>query len=432
MKNIMAAMEFAECMQFQIRSVRKIEQVALLPQLIKWFLISLAVAGLAGTAIAGFDLVLDWLSTWRETHLWIIALLPLCGFFAGWIYHVYGKSVERGSDLLIDEIHTPSIQIPLRMATLILLGTWLTHLFGGSAGREGTAVQLGGALADRLTKPLRLKPNERPILLMAGMSAGFAAVFGTPLAGAVFGLEVLALGGLRYNAIFPCFVAALAADQVTRAWGVTHETYQIALIPHMTFSNLVYAIFAGAVFGIVGMLFAKTHHMITHVFRTKIFYAPLRPFVGGIIVATAVWILGTTRYIGLGLETISESFSGHVGPFDFMAKLLFTAMTLGSGFKGGEVTPLFFIGSTLGNTLSSILPLPSALLAGMGFVGVFAGAGNVPLACTILALEVFGPQVGVYAGVACVASFVFSGHAGIYSSQRPGFNKGEWTKSGSL
>ena len=423
-------------MQFKtiktIKSIQHIEQVSLLPQLFKWFVISMLVAGLTGTAVAGFDYVLDLVTNWRETHLWIIALLPVCGLFAGWIYHVYGKSVERGNNLLIDEIHTPQVIIPLRMSILIVAGTWLTHLFGGSAGREGTAVQLGGSLADQLTGPLRLKPDERPILLMAGMSAGFAAVFGTPLAGAVFGFEVLALGKVRYNAIFPCFVAALTADQVCRAWGIQHEIYQIVDIPAPSFSGLLCAIAAGAIFGIVGMLFAKTDHSIRHVFAKKISYPPLRPFIGGVIVATAVWVLGTTRYIGLGIETISESFSGRVGPLDFLAKLLFTAMTLGSGFKGGEVTPLFFIGSTLGNTLSSILPLSPSLLAGMGFVAVFAGAANVPLASTILALEVFGPKVGVFAGVACVVSFIFSGHAGIYSAQRLGFQKGAWNRAEDL
>lgn len=415
-------------MQIQIRTIRNIQQVAPLPQLIKWFLIALAVAGLAGTAIAGFDIVLDWLTSWRQHHLWIIALLPVCGFLMGWVYNTYGKSVTRGNDLILDEIHAPTDEIPLRMATLILVGTWMTHLFGGSAGREGTAVQLGGSLADRLTGPLRLSQKERPILLMAGMSAGFAAIFGTPLSGAIFGLEVLSLGRLRHNAIFPCFVAALAADQVARAWGVTHEVYQVSPLPPFTFPGLLYAMIAGVAFGLVGMLFAQMHHLINHIFRNKIFYPPLRPFVGGVIVAVAVWFMGT-RYIGLGLETISRSFSGHVAPFDFLGKLLFTNMTLGSGFKGGEVTPLFFIGSTLGNSLSMILPLPSALLAAMGFVAVFAGAANVPIASTIMALEVFGPQVGVFAGVACVMSFLFSGHSGIYESQRAGLDKRSWCES---
>ncbi len=253
---------------------------------------------------------------------------------------------------------------------------------------------------------------------MAGISAGFASVFGTPLAGAIFGLEVLAIGRLRYDAIFPCFVAAIVGHAVTLAWGIHHDLYAISGVPAISALNLFYAIAAGAVFGVTGMLFASSTHGLTRLSKRWISYAPLRPFIGGCVVAALVFAVGTTKYIGLGIPTIAESFASKLPPWDFLGKFIFTVLTLGSGFKGGEVTPLFYIGATLGNALSYILALPTPVLAGLGFVAVFAGAANTPLTCTILAMELFGALIGPYAAIACVVSYLFSGHAGIYHSQR--------------
>ncbi len=391
--------------------------------MVKWLLISLVVAALAGSASAGFLASLEWATEWRESHLWILALLPLGGFFVGWLYLKLGQSVEGGNNLIIDEIHDPKKIIPLRMTPLVLFGTVASHFFGASVGREGTALQMGGSLADQLTRPLRLDGEDRRILLMAGLSAGFSSIFGTPLAGAIFGLEVLAIGKLRYDAIFPCFVAAIVANEVTLAWGIKHTLYHISAFPSASALGLMAAVVAGAVFGIVGMLFSKITHSIAHYFKSKISYAPLRPFVGGIVIVIAVWALGTTKYIGLGIPTIVAAFSTHLAPWDFALKFAFTALCLGAGFKGGEVTPLFFIGAALGNTLSLFLPLPGPLLSGMGFVAVFAGAANTPISSTLMAIELFGPQAGVFAGIACVTSYLFSGHAGIYHSQRIGQSK---------
>jgi H+/Cl- antiporter ClcA len=402
-----------------------LEQLIILPQVLKWLAISVAVAALAGSASAGFLVSLEWATDWREAHLWMLALLPLGGAVVGWIYLKYGKSVEAGNNLLIDEIHDPKSTVPLRMTPLVLFGTVVSHLFGASVGREGTAVQMGGSLADQLSRPLRLGAEDRRVLLMAGVSAGFSSVFGTPLAGALFGLEVLAIGKLRYDALFPCFVAAILANQITLAFGVHHTSYSIPSVPAVSAVGLLSAVLAGAAFGVVGMLFAKATHSIGRAFKRHIAYAPLRPFVGGAVIALAVWALGTTRYIGLGIPTIVDAFSTRLPPWDFAAKFVFTTFSLGAGYKGGEVTPLFFIGATLGNALAPLLPLPSPLLAGMGFVAVFAGAANTPLSSTLMAIELFGPQAGIFAGVACVASYLFSGHASIYHSQRIGLSKTE-------
>ncbi len=404
-----------------------VQQLGLvLKELGRWIPLSAAVGTLAGSASALLLASLEYATRIREGHVWLILLLAPAGWMVGMMYRYFGESVVGGNNLVLEETHRPKSVIPFRMTPLILIGTFITHLFGGSAGREGTAIQTAASLADQLTRPLKLNQRDRRILLMAGISAGFGSVFGTPLAGAVFGIEVLAIGTLGFDGIAPCFLSAFAGDLVTRAWHVHHTAYPVSDVPHITFSGVIYSMIAGVVFGLVAMAFAKLTHAIAGVAKRYIPNAPLRPVVGGLIVTIAVFGIGTShtlKYLGLGIPTIVASFTSRLPVYDFAAKTLFTAVTLGTGFKGGEVTPLFYIGATLGNALSHVLPLPPSLLAAMGFAAVFSGAANTPIASTLMAIELFGAEAGAYAGIACVLSYLFSGHAGIYSAQRVGTRK---------
>ncbi len=384
--------------------------------IIKWTVICVISGVLIGAAAALFLSSLDFVTNWRENHLWIIYTLPVIGFLIGAMYYYLGGDTKKGNNLLLEEHNDPQTKIPFKMAPLVYIGTILTHLAGGSAGREGTAVQMGGAIADQFTALFKLNDKQRKTILIIGISAGFAAVFGTPIAGAIFALEIMLFKNIRIADIIPSFAAAFIAHYTCLYLGIHHTSYSIPLVPSMHALPLVSTFLAGLIFGLTALLFTKFNMAWSILFK-KIKYEPLRPFIGGIVIVAAISLLGTTKHIGLGIPTIVESFQNHVGNYDFLIKLLLTTFTLSAGFKGGEVTPLFFIGATLGNILIWFIPLPMALLAGMGFVAVFAGATHCAVASIVLGIEMFGLNAGIYIGIASVTAYFTSGADGIYSAQ---------------
>ncbi|MBY0485750.1 MAG: chloride channel protein, partial [Flavobacteriaceae bacterium] len=259
--------------------------------------------------------------------------------------------------------------------------------------------------------------TERKTILIIGISAGFASVFGTPLAGALFALEVLFFSKISFKSIIPSFFTAFVAFYTVEFLHVKHTHYSIPFVPELSISNLGWVLFVGVLFGLTALFFSRITHFFGKVFSKLITFPPVRPLLGGLILSIAFYFIGSTKYIGLGIPTIVDSFQNASENYDFLLKILFTAFTLGAGFKGGEVTPLFFIGATLGSALSAFVPLPIALLAGMGFVAVFSGATHTPITCTIMGVELFGFTCGIYIGIACLTAYFCSGSIGIYSSQ---------------
>ena len=391
--------------------------------LIKWLISCCTIGFFVGSICAFFLFSLNWVTQYREDHIWIIYGLPLAGFIIALSYRYWGNPSSKGNNLLIQEYLYPQRRIPLVMAPLVLFGTLLTHLFGGSAGREGTAVQIGGAISDQLNRWFDFDKNERRILISIGITAGFAAVFGTPLGGTVFGLEVLLIGRKRYLGILPCLLTAYIANYSCQLWNIPHTHYPIQdAIPTLSLRNIGFSIIAGILFGATAWLFTGAGDFFNVQFK-KIKSALLRPVVGGFILVLVITLFHANNYIGLGIPMIQGAFSSQANYYDFIIKLLLTAFTLSAGFKGGEVTPLFFIGATLGSALSTVVPLPVSLLAAMGFVAVFSGATNTPLACIVMGYELFGIQPIIFIGIACTVAFLFSGKKGIYSAQKGGFKE---------
>lgn len=395
----------------------KIKAANLLHLLLSWILLPLTIGALVGSASALFLFTLDVATAYRENNIWLLALLPLSGLLIGLLYYYYGNSVLKGNNLLLEEFHHPKKIIPLKMAPLVFVGTILTHLFGGSAGREGTALQIGGAIADQFSAFFKRHPIDRKILLIIGISGGFASVFGTPLAGALFALEIVVLRKKYYTIIVPSFLAAFCAHFTCLAWNISHTSFKIPVVPPLTLETILWVVCCGIIFGITAFAFTKSTQFWTNSFQKAIRFAPFRPMIGGVFIAGAVYFLGTTKYIGLGIPSIESAFTHNLNRYDFILKLLFTSFTLGAGFKGGEVTPLFFIGATLGNVLVWFVPLPFPLLAGIGFVAIFSGATNTPIASTFMGMELFGIESGFFLAIACSTAYLFSGPKGIYTAQ---------------
>jgi H+/Cl- antiporter ClcA len=385
----------------------------------QWIGIGSVVGVLCGAASALFLCLLGWATDFRNGHEFIIYTLPVAGLAIGWIYERFGRSIEGGNNLIIDTIHDEGPQIPLRMAPMVLIGSVLTHLFGGSAGREGVAVQMGASLADVLSHRLKLTSSVRRQILAAGVASGIGSIFGTPIAGAIFGMEFITLGSMTYGALLPALVASVIGDMTTRAFGIHRTVFptpmHLDLTPLLLLKWLLFAIAMAA----TSIAFIELTHRIKKIFEKNSVRLPIRMFIGGILLIALWKLVGTSDYLGLGVPGILRAFHDPQMPmYAFAAKLVFTAVTIGSGYLGGEVTPLFFIGAALGNVMARLLGVPLAMGAGIGMAAVFAASANTPLALSIMAMELLGAPMFPHVVIVCVLAYLMSGHRSIYPSQR--------------
>ncbi|AEI37570.1 MAG: voltage-gated chloride channel family protein [Zymomonas mobilis subsp. pomaceae] len=398
--------------------------------LLKWLAIIFPLSAIIGSCCALFLWALEWATKTRIAYPVLLFGLPIAGYITAWFYDRIGRPAAAGNNLILEEIHKPNAGVPLRMAPLIFIATIITHLFGGSAGREGTAVQLGGSFASGMGKIIGLNKADIRLLLISGIAAGFGAVFGTPVTGAIFALEVPVIGKLEYSAMIPAFAASIFGDWICRLWGMDHLRYVMSFpseVGHFELNIVIFfkVILASIAFGMVARLFSESLSNTSQWFKKIIPSSPLISFTGGLIIIALVYITGTRDYLGLGV--IAEHVGGlQIGSFfdpaqthywSWLLKFIFTVITLSTGFKGGEVTPLFFIGAALGSAIAHSIGAPVDLFAGIGFIAVFGAAANTPLACMIMGVEMFGAGNIVYFAVGCCTAYVFSGYSGIYLSQ---------------
>jgi H+/Cl- antiporter ClcA len=385
----------------------------------KWIALGAAVGVLCGAASALFLVLLDMATARREASEWLVYTLPLAGLALGFLLERHGTKIRGGNDLIIDTLHDAGPQLPRRMAPMVLVGTVWTHLFGGSAGREGTAVQMGASLADWLSHRLRLGAELRLQMLAAGVAGGFGSVFGTPVAGAIFAMEFVVRGRIEYRALVPALVASVVGDMTTRSLGVGHTHYPaieaVALTPLLLAKWVVFA----AAAALVTAAFIELTHFIKREGEAWLPRLPLRMFAGGLVVVLLWKLVGTSDYLGLGLPTIVRAFEDPSLPvYAFALKMLFTSVTLGAGYPGGEVTPLFFVGAALGNVLAQVLGLPLELGAGVGLAAVFAASSSTPLALSVMAMELLGAALFPHVAIVCVLAWLLTGQRSIYRAQR--------------
>lgn len=372
---------------------------------------------LAGIASFIFLEGLERVTSVQTGTTWMLYLLPAAGLVIGLSnHHLAGRS-SAGNALLLEEIHSPAQWVPRRMAPLVLLGTWWTHLFGGSAGREGTALQMSGSLSDAASRVLRLNHSDRSLMLTAALAGGFGSVFGVPFAGVVFAVEVPTVGRLRYRALIPAVIASFVGDAVVKSLGHDH-TARLAVDLSLSASTIGALIVVGLACGIAARLFVSVTSAVRSLGRRYVPSAVVRPVLGGTAVVGLAALFGRD-YLGLSLPLLDSALAGtSIALSVFALKLLFTAITIGTGFLGGEVTPLFVIGATLGAAAGELLGMPIGAAAAIGMVATFGAAANTPIACTVMGLELFGAAAVTPIAIGCITAWIMSGTGTIYETQR--------------
>jgi H+/Cl- antiporter ClcA len=382
----------------------------------RWVALAVVVGVLSGLLSAAFLESLDWATNTRNSNDWLVFTLPVAGLIVGALYHYVGRGLERGTNLIIDQIHSHSQWVPFRLTPLIFGASVISHVAGGSTGREGAALQFAAGVTDPISKKLKLPPADRSLMLITAIAGGFGSVFGVPVTGAVFALEVQRVGRVRYDALVPAFVASFIGDAVVRGLGVHHTHYPLFPSVDWNWATGGRVAAFGLIAGLVALLFVQLTHTVKKVGAKYISWYPARPLVGGIILAVLVLACGWRDYQGLSIPLALEAMNGSAAR-QWGTKLLLTSLTIGSGFVGGEFIPLFVIGALAGASYAHITGANVALFAMVGAVAVLAGATNAPLACTLLGIELFGGNGIVLFAVACAAAYATSGHTGIYHAQ---------------
>lgn len=393
--------------------------------LVKWLFISTCIGLIVGLVSSLFGHSLAFVSEFRKQHVHIVGVLPFAGVFIIFLYRFFKNQNDKGTNMVISSIHS-SADIPFKTAPLIFVSTVLTHLFGGSAGREGAALQIGGSIANQIGKVIKLSEKDRHIIIMCGMSAGFSALFGTPMAAAIFSLEVVSIGIMHYSALVPSVTAAMIAHFVADFLKVQPESFPVGVVPDMTPVIFFKIILFAALVGGISIIFCVALHTAEHLYKSFFRNVYVRIFAAGCIVILLCAVFRTDFYLGSGQEIMEYIFhTGEIKPYAFLLKILFTAVTLGAGFKGGEIIPSFCIGAAFGCAVAAFLGLPATLVAACGMVGLFCGVTNCPITSLLISFELFGFEGMPYYLTTIAVSYMLSGYYGLYRAQKIMYSKTE-------
>lgn len=394
---------------------------------LKVILVSLCCAVVMGIISFVFLKMLGLSSVFREFFPYCIWFLPLSGMLTAFVYKRYGGESSKGNNLIIQSANE-GVKVPKRLAFLTFIFTLLTHFSGGSAGREGTAVQIGGTLTSNVADKLGFKSDDRKIIIFSGLSAAFGSVFGTPLAGAFFGMEICCIGQLSVSAVIPCFLSSYLANVVTLLLGATHEVHKISAIPSLDIKSVLVFISASILFGLIGKLFALGVKYLKLLYAKIFKNTVLSALIGSVIVVLLIVLLNLNEYEGLSTWQQTTAFEGNANWYDMPVKFILTTLTLGAGFQGGEVTPLFDIGASFGGWYANMFGIEPSFLAAIGLICVFGSAANTPITTIMLGIELFGAEAVPYFVFASLISFIASGKSGIYSVQERKLSKNIFTK----
>ncbi len=394
------------------------EETVLFISILKWVFLSTVIGVIVGTATSLFLFLLNLSISFSGGFNNYFLILPLAMFASAFITKYIAPEAEgHGTEKVIEAVHKKSGKINAAVVPVKLLTTIITIASGGSAGKEGPCAQIGGGLSSILADIFRFDKNDRKKFVICGISAGFAAVFGTPIAGAIFGVEVLFIGSILYDVLLPSFIAGVTSYQVSSALGTAYFYHPMKFIPVFSEMFFMKVVLAGIFFGICSFIFIEILGAISDFSKKIKLWSPAKAFFGGAAIAGLAMVF-SQKYLGLGLDTIEGSLTGVKIPwYAAFLKTVFTSITLGFGGSGGIVTPIFFVGATAGNIFGQIMHLDLGTFAAIGFVSVLAGAANTPIAASIMAVEMFGPAIAPYAAVACVISFLMTGHRSVYPSQ---------------